>query len=537
MDCRVTHFKEKDSFISKLKESDKSLLEFYQYNPVETASFTTKMKRPNNGREKQLAQIIKDYMADLKLTTSQLEHIEALEQGAKVVIGGQQAGLFGGPLYTFHKILSIVTLSSQLTKEYGETVVPVFWIAGEDHDFDEVNHTYVYNAKEAQLKKVKYHTMTPPETNVSRYTPDKEAMLNALNLFFEELKETNHSKPLYKLCVDIINEFDTWTDIFKALLHAVFKEHGVLLIDAQNDKLRQLEKPLLKQIVTNHSKINQVFRQTQEQTIASGLTQMIQTDTNVHLFLHEDGMRQLISKEDNLFKLSKSDITYSEEELIKLIETEPERFSNNVVTRPVMEEWLFNTVAFIGGPSEIKYWAELNNVFKLLNVEMPIVLPRMKMTYMMERTQKLLKQYSLNVEKVIQNGIDDDKNEFVREKASDTFIQQVEELKAKHENVYQQLLNEVKENQDNFNLVTKNEEIHNKQFDYLLKRYLLNIERENDISMRQFRELDLVLHPHHGLQERIWNPLQIMNDFGIDVFSPSTFPPLEYTFDQIIIKP
>ncbi|MGH2132008.1 bacillithiol biosynthesis protein BshC, partial [Enterococcus faecalis] len=75
---------------------------------------------------KQLAQIIKDYMADLKLTTSQLEHIEALEQGAKVVIGGQQAGLFGGPLYTFHKILSIVTLSSQLTKEYGETVVPVF---------------------------------------------------------------------------------------------------------------------------------------------------------------------------------------------------------------------------------------------------------------------------------------------------------------------------------------------------------------------------------------------------------------------------
>lgn len=110
-------------------------------------------------------------------------------------------------------------------------------------------------------------------------------------------------------------------------------------------------------------------------------------------------------------------------------------------------------------------------------------------------------------------------------------------MKAKHENVYQQLLNEVKENQDNFNLVTKNEEIHNKQFDYLLKRYLLNIERENDISMRQFRELDLVLHPHHGLQERIWNPLQIMNDFGIDVFSPSTFPPLEYTFDQIIIKP
>lgn len=537
MDCRVTQFKEKDLFISKLKESDKRLLAFYQYDPVASSSFTARMERPNNGREQQLAQIIKDEMADLKLTTSQLEHIEALGQGAKVVIGGQQAGLFGGPLYTFHKILSIVTLSNQLTKAYGETVVPVFWIAGEDHDFDEVNHTYAYNGNEAQVKKVKYHTMTPPETNVSRYTPDKEALINALNLFFKELKETKHSKPLYNLCVDIINTFDTWTDIFKALLHEVFKDYGLLLIDAQNNNLRQLEKPLLKEIVNHHAKIDQAFRQTQEQTIEAGLTQMIQTDTNVHLFLHEDGKRQLITRDGDHFKLSKSESTFSEKELMELIEAEPERFSNNVVTRPVMEEWLFNTVAFIGGPSEIKYWAELNGVFQLLDVEMPIVLPRMKITYMMERTENLLKQYNLNVEKVIQTGIDDDKNKFVREKASNTFIQQVEELQAKHDNIYEQLLNEVQGNQDNLNLVTKNRDIHHKQFDYLLKRYLLNIERENDISMRQFRELDFVLHPHHGLQERIWNPLQIMNDFGIDVFSPSTYPPLEYTFDQIIVKP
>ncbi|RIO73129.1 bacillithiol biosynthesis BshC, partial [Staphylococcus haemolyticus] len=144
-----------------------------------------------------------------------------------------------------------------------------------------------------------------------------------------------------------------------------------------------------------------------------GLPQARETDTDVHFVVHDDGTGHYTYMAVTQFKLSKSDITYSEEELIELIETEPERFSNNVVTRPVMEEWLFNTVAFIGGPSEIKYWAELNNVFKLLNVEMPIVLPRMKMTYMMERTQKLLKQYSLNVEKVIQNGIDDDKNEFV----------------------------------------------------------------------------------------------------------------------------
>ncbi|WP_145456255.1 bacillithiol biosynthesis protein BshC, partial [Staphylococcus epidermidis] len=86
----------------------------------------------------------------------------------------------------------------------------------------------------------------------------------------------------------------------------------------------------------------------------------------------------------------KSDITYNKDELLKLVEKEPTRFSNNVVTRPVMEEWLFNTVAFIGGPSEIKYWAELNEVFKILDVEMPIVLPRMKITYLPIRIEKLI---------------------------------------------------------------------------------------------------------------------------------------------------
>lgn len=537
MDCQVTYFKEKDAFITKLENSDEQLLKFYQYNPVEQSSFINRMNSSNNGREQQLAQIIEAYMSDLDITAPQQSNLKALENGAKVVIGGQQAGMFGGPLYTFHKILSIVTLSNQLTEEHNKPVVPVFWIAGEDHDFDEVNHTYVYNSKEAQLHKVKYHTMAPPETNVSRYSPDKEALTEALKQFFKELKETENTKTLYNKCLNIINLFDTWTDIFKGLLHEVFKDHGVLFIDAQFEQLRQLEKPFLKEIIEKHHEIDEAFRSTQQQTKASGLEQMIQTDTNVHLFLHEDNMRQLLTKEGDTFKLSKSDAEFSKEEILNLIESEPERFSNNVVTRPVMEEWLFNTVAFVGGPSEIKYWAELNDVFKLLNVEMPIVLPRMKMTYITERTDKLLEQYQLKADKVIQLGIEDDRTKFVREQASEDFIQKVKELKAEQAKIYQHLLAEVEGNQDNVNLVNKNNEIHNEQFDYLLKRYLLNIERENDISMKHFRELEHVLRPLHGLQERIWNPLQIMNDFGIDVFSPSTYPPLEYTFEQNIIKP
>jgi len=122
-------------------------------------------------------------------------------------------------------------------------------------------------------------------------------------------------------------------------------------------------------------------------------------------------------------------------------------------------------------------------------------------------------------------------------KASNNFINEVEEMKIQQQELYNNLFTYVENNHDNQLLLEKNNQIHLNQYDYLIKRYLLNIERENDISMRQFREISETLHPMGGLQERVWNPLQIMNDFGIDVFSPTTYPPLSYSFDHLIINP
>ena len=537
MNCNVIKLNEDNQFINKIKNGDSQITRFFEYDASKKDSFARRLATPNNGREAELAQVIESYMNDLDLTKQQIENIDALANGAKVVIGGQQAGLFGGPLYTFHKIFSIVTLCNELSEQYHKQIVPVFWIAGEDHDFDEVNHTYVFNDKKASLNKIKYHTMTPPESNVSRFTPDKDALIDALDSFFKELKETTHSLEVYEMCKNIIHRYNNWTDIFKGLLHEVFKEYGVLFIDAQYTDLRRMERPILKEMLEQHDELDQAFRETQNNTEAQGLTPMIQTETNTHLFIHEDNMRQLLTYKNGKFITSKSENSYSKEEILEIIDNEPERISNNVVTRPIMEEWLFNTVAFIGGPSEIKYWAELKEVFQLLKVEMPIVLPRLRISYMYERTEKLLSQYDLTTETIISNGVENDRQRFVREQASNELISQVEEMKVQQQQLTDKLKLQVAGNHDNEMLIEKNNEIHQKQYDYLLKRYLLNVERENDISMRQFREINEVLHPMGGLQERIWNSLQIMNDFGKNVFCPSTYPPLHYTFDHIIIKP
>jgi bacillithiol synthase len=176
-------------------------------------------------------------------------------------------------------------------------------------------------------------------------------------------------------------------------------------------------------------------------------------------------------------------------------------------------------------------------VFNTLSVDMPIVLPRLRISYINERIEKVINKYQLSVDDILTNGVHNAKASFIREHASQTVIDQIEEMKQQQQSFYETIKSEVAGNNDNEQLVAKNNDIHLTQYDYLLKRYLLNIERENAISMKHFNEINESLHPMDGLQERIWNPLQIMNEYGIDVFSPSTYPPLRYTFDHIILKP
>ncbi|TGQ03529.1 bacillithiol biosynthesis BshC, partial [Mesorhizobium sp. M4B.F.Ca.ET.215.01.1.1] len=108
-------------------------------------------------------------------------------------------------------------------------------------------------------------------------------------------------------------------------------------IDANDKALRQLEKPMFRNMIEKHHSVDDAFRQTQAQTMADGLEQMIQTETNVHLFMHDESVRQLLTFENGRFYLNKSEKSFSKQELLNIVETEPERFSNNVVTRPVME--------------------------------------------------------------------------------------------------------------------------------------------------------------------------------------------------------
>lgn len=161
MDCYKVIVNEKDQFISQYTQHDHNLMQFYDFDPNKDESFKTRMAQSNNGREQQLANVIRQYMSDLSLSTAQARALEHLAQGAKVVIGGQQAGLLSGPLYTFHKVLSIIVKSSELSTTYQQPVVPVFWIAGKIMILmRSIIRMYIMKKRSTHKSEVSYHDAT-----------------------------------------------------------------------------------------------------------------------------------------------------------------------------------------------------------------------------------------------------------------------------------------------------------------------------------------------------------------------------------------
>ncbi|MCE4956877.1 bacillithiol biosynthesis cysteine-adding enzyme BshC [Macrococcoides caseolyticum] len=521
----------KGAFIERYTNQD-AVLNQYLYDVTKDESYKARMNYPANGLEAKLAEVIEAYMSKFELSTEQRENLKRLSTGHKVVIGGQQAGLFVSPMYTIHKIISIIVLAKTQSKHLKTDIIPVFWIAGEDHDFDEVNHVNVYSS-DRHLHKIKYHPTEDVTDSVSTLEFEQEALKFTIDRFISSLTESQSTKAIHEL----LNTLPTnWTDHFHYIIHTLFKDYGLLFIDSQNKALRALETDQLVWMFDNHEAIDKAFRSGQEKMKALIEEQQIMTDTNVHLFMSYDGKRQLLKYVDGKYVLPKSDVTFTKAEIRAKIQAAPHLFSNNVVTRPLMEEKIFNTLAFIGGPSEIKYWGELKQVFQFAHVEMPPVVPRMRITYANDKVLKDMQRFRITFEDLFERGIESFQNEYLVSKENALLLSQMQVTVMNLEKDYEamQLLNV---SSDTKQLLQDNLSYHKRQFEYFKKRYQQEIKRCHDIDFKALNAIGNVLYPDNGLQERLMHPLQFINTYHFGIFDEVLEELQEYSLDHIIMKP
>ncbi|WP_366184218.1 bacillithiol biosynthesis cysteine-adding enzyme BshC [Flavobacterium ovatum] len=301
-----------------------------------------------------------------KSTISSLTHqnIEALgTSNTFTVTTGHQLNLFSGPLYFLYKIISTINLTNELKANYpAYNFVPIYWMATEDHDFDEINY---FNFKG---KKFRWNTeSTGPVGRLST---------NGLDEFFEIFKlELGHTTNADKLKIyfqDAYLQHSNLADATRHLANALFGEYGLVIIDADNKDLKQLFTSFIKEELTQqtaHKAVSETIKKISDYNIQVN-------PREINLFYIEDNLRERIVFENGKYLVNNTTIEFSEKEILALVDANPEKFSPNVIMRPLYQEVILPNLCYIGGGGEIAYWLELKSFFDTVKVTFPMLLVR-----------------------------------------------------------------------------------------------------------------------------------------------------------------
>ncbi len=463
------------------------------------------------------ASYIEGFMERFGISERSKQNIEALRNDALVIIGGQQAGLLTGPLYSIHKVISIIKLAKEQSEKLGKRVVPVFWIAGEDHDYNEVNHVYVDTG--SSMQKLTYPGPPTGKRMVSDIKLDKETALEWAEDVFAELGETDRSNLLMDWVEDAIGHSETFTDFFARLINDLFNDTGLLLVDSGDPQFRKMAAPYYRQIAFEGSGISSEVLKQQANLKEAGYKPIIDLDAACcNLFYYEPTTQNRILLErqpgTDEYVGKGSNITFTEAELDRLLSRAPENFSTNVVTRPLLQEKLFPVLGFIGGPGEIAYWSEIMPVFHLLGEQMPPIWPRLSFTLVEGAINRLLLELDLSIEGVLSQGCSSQRDAYLeklRENTPNSYAEIIKSLEKDH----LKWQSEVAHLDAGLEpLFEKNRQILVDQLLFMQKKIEEHLARKNADTIGKYNRVENSLNPVGGLQERIWNPFYFLNLYG-----------------------
>lgn len=527
-----------NKFVSDYRNQTNQIKTYFEYNPFTSYKERLSYLDKNDYQREELTKILQEMNVNWDADESSLKNIDRLKsEEAVVVIGGQQAGLLTGPLYSINKVISIISLAKRQEAELNRPVIPVFWVAGEDHDFDEINHVNIRTDKG-----IKKHTISHfPEIkkSVSQIDIDSEVTKDWLTHIFLELEESTHSKIIYEELLNILKKSKTYVDFFARLIHKLFPETGLVLADSANESVRGIENEYFIKLIEHQKPIAKTVSKTIQSLQEKDYSITLEAKENEgHLFYHDNqGERILLNiTESGLWQGKTKDIVFTSEELVQIAKDTPHRLSNNVVTRPLMQEWVFPTLAFVGGYGEISYWASLKNAFKEVDLEMPPVVPRYSISYVPTKLCEALNNKEIDVSHAINYGVSDLKLNWLSNQSTAPIELLTEEMNKSIELLHKPLQKVASElGEDVKQLAKTNLTKIFKTTEFLEKRLLREVNQKYEKEINEYDLISDYLYPNNGLQERIWNPLFLLNDYGFDVFKRVTETTLSFKEDHFVI--
>jgi bacillithiol synthase len=351
-----------------------------------------------NPRRSELVELLRSQNSRLNNSTEHPALLELLgRENAVCVVTGQQVGLFCGPLYTLFKTISAIKLAGELKERFPEfEFVPVFWLEGDDHDLEESNHIHLLNAS-SEVVRVEAIFTNGETDNLKplseiRFDASVEQVFQQIDAL---LPVTEFKAALMQMLTSSYKEGETYTTAFAATLTRVLGKNTILFLDPFDTAAKRMLKPIFE-------KEFQSFPRTSEEVIRQSAE--LEEDYHVqvkprvlNLFYLDEGNRRGLEPIGNGFSLRGTKRKLMPEQVRTILESRPESFSPNVVLRPICQDYILPTAAYVAGPGEIAYFAQLKGVYRHFNVEMPPLFPRASATIMEKRIAKVMEKYQLTL--------------------------------------------------------------------------------------------------------------------------------------------
>ncbi|MCC6488923.1 MAG: bacillithiol biosynthesis cysteine-adding enzyme BshC [Candidatus Hydrogenedentes bacterium] len=320
-----------------------------------------------------------------------------LDGNEAVIITGQQPGLFTGPLYTIYKAITAIRIAEDLARLHGTPCIPIFWVGGEDHDFEEAREAFVLSKNHEPIS-YRY----TPEADVQGLPmyrvplePSLHAMIDAMtdNVPGSEMRE-----PVRAVLHETLGASDSLSDWTARLLAHLFRDTPLLVFSPHLTEARRCALPVMEQAIAEPLAGTRLLNEAGTKLGALGYdAQVVKGAEDCTFFLEVDCQRRKVTYDGMSFHIGETDLRYSVDELLAILKTAPERFSPNVALRCVVQQHLFPVAAYVAGPGEIAYWGQLRGFFAHYEQPMPVVYPRARCVLSSIKLNKLMRKLGLEL--------------------------------------------------------------------------------------------------------------------------------------------
>ncbi len=488
--------------------------------PLET-SYIEEVKTRKTGISSKLLKIIIANNQHLAKSTLREKHLKALAKPDTVVaITGQQVGLFGGPLFTLYKALTAIKIAKEIESQTNTTCVPIFWLQSEDHDIEEISTSHLPPTTTNDGL-----TLTNPDNQDSRssvhYTTLSPNIVDLTKDIKNHLGHLPHAEELISQLENSYKPGESLDDSFSSLLSNWLSGYGIIFFNPRWEGVSELTTSYYRHALLHHKEITDSLLQQSKKLEEEGIKPQVHIRKNSPLFFfHPDnpaGPRYRLSKEGENWTFVGREERISNEGLENKLVSCPECFSASALLRPLIQDSLFPTTAYIAGPAEEKYFRQLSPIYNIFDIEQPLIIPRAKFVLTNSKISGWIKELGLEAKdfslsefqihekitkKLAESGtINPEK---LHETVSKNIKQALELLRTNYKETDKTLVGSV----------NKTEAKIIKQLDNLNERYKNALITKNEIFSKRLERIRMLVSPSGEQQERYYSSLSYIAEFG-----------------------